>query len=644
MINNLKRDFKMNSNTSNNQIEAAKIYFEKGLQEYEKENYLFAIDNYKKSLEIVPDRLSTLNNLIASFLKIGQLKSANYYINIGLTIDKNDDVLLLNEGVYNLKVKNLDSALISFKKAIFVNPLYCEAYSNIGFVYELLNDSIKAMQSYNKTLDINPYFIEALYKRGNLFAKLGDNIKALSDFNRGLEINPNYQDLLACYMGAKMQVCNWESYYSDKELIKLNILKNNIVTPPFRLLSLFDCPKLHLMTAENYANEEIPYDNILGNINFTSSNTKIKIGYFSADFHNHATSYLMAEIFELHNCDKFEIYAFSYGPNYDDQMRKRLKDAFYKFIDVTDMSDLEIASLVRQLNINIAIDLKGYTGGQRCGIFSKRCAPIQINYLGYPGTMGSELYDYIIADKVLISENEFDNYSEKIILLPNCYQPNDSNKIISDSKTTKGDFNLPLDSFVFCSFNNTYKIQPDLFKIWMNILFKKPNSVLWLIDDNPIAVSNLKNFADKNRVNPDRIIFAKRTILSEHLARHKHADLFLDTFPYNAHTTASDSLWAGLPVLTCKGNSFASRVAASLLNSCGLSDFITNTFDEYESRAIELSNNPELILKAKNHLNLNKFILPLFDAKLYVKNIETAYTLIYENYLNGISPNHIYVD
>jgi tetratricopeptide (TPR) repeat protein len=215
----------MNSNTSNNQMEVAKIYFEKGLQEYEKENYLFAIENYKKSLEIVPDRLSTLNNLIASFLKIGQLKSAKYYINIGLAINKNDDVLLLNEGVYNLKVKNLESALISFNKAIFVNPLYCEAYSNIGFVYELLNDSIKAMQSYNKTLDINPYFIEALYKRGNLFAKLGDNIKALSDFNRGLEINPNYQDLLACYMGSKMQVCNWESYCNDKELLKLNILK-----------------------------------------------------------------------------------------------------------------------------------------------------------------------------------------------------------------------------------------------------------------------------------------------------------------------------------------------------------------------------------------------------------------------------------
>ncbi len=634
----------MNSNTSNNQMEVAKIYFLKGLQEYENGNYLFAIENYKKSLEIVPDRLSTLNNLIASFFKIGKLKSAKYYINIGLTINKNDDVLLLNEGVYNLKVKNLESALISFNKAIFVNPLYCEAYSNIGFVYELLNEPIKAMQSYNKTLDINPYFIEALYKRGNLFVKLGDNVKALCDFNRGLEINPNYQDITACCMGAKMQVCDWENYNEDIEILKNKILKNNIVTSPFRILSFFDCPKLHLKTAENYAEAEIPYDNILGNIIFTRSNTKIKIGYFSSDFHNHATSYLMAEIFELHNSDKFEIYAFSYGPNHEDEMRQRLKNAFYKFIDVTIMSDLEISSLARQLNINIGIDLKGYTGGQRCGIFAKRCAPIQINYLGYPGTMGSKLYDYIIADKVLISENEFDNYSEKIIFLPNCYQPNDSNKIISDCKTTKEDFNLPLNSFVFCSFNNTYKIQPDLFKIWLNILIKKPNSVLWLIDDNPIAVLNLKNFAAKNKVNPDRLIFAKRTNLSEHLARHKHADLFLDTFPYNAHTTASDSLWSGLPVLTCKGNSFASRVAASLLSSCGLSDFITNTFNEYESKAIELSNNPELILKAKNHINLNKFILPLFDAKLYVKNIETAYTLIYENYLNGVLPNHIYID
>jgi len=634
----------MTNNESNYKMKVAKYYFEKGLHEYENENYIFAIENYKKSLETVPNRLSTLNNLIASYFKIGDLNNAEYYINLGLSINPKDDVLLLNNGVYNLRVKNLESALNSFNNAILVNPFYCEAYSNIGFVYEILNDPLNAMQSYNKTLEINPFFIEALYKRGNLFVKLGNNAKALHDFTRGLEIDPNYQDLMACYMGAKMQACDWENYYEDKELIKSNILNKNIVTSPFRLLSLFDCPKLHLKAAENYANAEIPYDKTLGNIISPIKNTKIKIGYFSADFHNHATSYLMAEIFELHNSDKFEIYAFSYGPNLEDEMRKRLKSTFYKFIDVTSMSDFEIASLARQLSINIAIDLKGYTGGQRCGIFAKRCAPIQINYLGYPGTMGSKLYDYIIADRVLVSECEINNYLEKIIFLPNCYQPNDSKKIISDCKKTKRDFNLPLNSFVFCSFNNTYKIQPDLFKIWLNILIRKPDSVLWLIDDNPTAVLNLKNFAACNRVNPDRIIFARRTNLSEHLARHKHADLFLDTFPYNAHTTASDSLWSGLPVLTCKGNSFASRVAASLLSSCGLSDFITNSFDEYESKAIELSNNPELIKKAKNHLNVNKFIMPLFNTKLYVKNIETAYSLIYENHLNRKPPNHIKID
>ena len=530
--------FNMTNNESNYKMKVAKYYFEKGLHEYENENYIFAIENYKKSLETVPNRLSTLNNLIASYFKIGDLNNAEYYINLGLSINPKDDVLLLNNGVYNLRVKNLESALNSFNNAILVNPFYCEAYSNIGFVYEILNDPLNAMQSYNKTLEINPFFIEALYKRGNLFVKLGNNAKALHDFTRGLEIDPNYQDLMACYMGAKMQACDWENYYEDKELIKSNILNKNIVTSPFRLLSLFDCPKLHLKAAENYANAEIPYDKTLGNIISPIKNTKIKIGYFSADFHNHATSYLMAEIFELHNSDKFEIYAFSYGPNLEDEMRKRLKSTFYKFIDVTSMSDFEIASLARQLSINIAIDLKGYTGGQRCGIFAKRCAPIQINYLGYPGTMGSKLYDYIIADRVLVSECEINNYLEKIIFLPNCYQPNDSKKIISDCKKTKRDFNLPLNSFVFCSFNNTYKIQPDLFKIWLNILIRKPDSVLWLIDDNPTAVLNLKNFAACNRVNPDRIIFARRTNLSEHLARHKHADLFLDTFPYNAHTCA----------------------------------------------------------------------------------------------------------
>lgn len=632
------------NNSTNYQFENAKQFFEIGLHEFENSNYLKASENFKKSLEFVPNRLSTINNLIASLLKISDFTNANYYIILGLNLNPNDDALLLNEGVYNLKVKNFELALKSFNKALLINPLYCEAHSNIGYVYELLNDSYNALESYNNALRINSYFIDALYKRGNLFFKLGEYTNALVDLSKGLQINPKYEDLLASYIGVKMKICDWDNYYNNLKFLKNNILHDNIVTSPFRLLSLFDCPSLHHKAAKNYANAEIPLDNSLGNIFFTSKNKKIKIGYFSADFHNHATSYLLSEIIELHNIDNFEIYAFSYGPNFEDQMRKRLKSAFYKFIDITILNDYEIASLVRKLKIDIAVDLKGYTGDNRCGIFSKRCAPIQINFLGYPGTLGSKIYDYIIADKILISGNDVNNYAEKVIFLPNCYQPNDSKRIISKNKKSKEEFNLPSDSFVFCSFNNTYKIQPDLFKIWLNILNKKSNSVLWLINDNSIAVQNLKNFAASNSVNPERIIFAERTNLSDHLARHVHADLFLDTFPYNAHTTASDSLWSGLPVLTCKGNSFASRVAASLLNSCGLFEFITTSFFDYEKKAILLANNPKLIQDSKNHLINNKSTLTLFDSKLYVKNIETAYSLIYEDYLKGKSPNHIYVN
>jgi predicted O-linked N-acetylglucosamine transferase (SPINDLY family) len=258
----------------------------------------------------------------------------------------------------------------------------------------------------------------------------------------------------------------------------------------------------------------------------------------------------MAEIFELHNSDNFEIYAFSYGPNYDDQMRKRLKDAFYKFLDVTDMSDLEIASLVRQLNINIAIDLKGYTKGERTGIFANRVAPIQVNYLGYPGTMAANFFDYIIADKVLISEDNKKFFSEKIVFLPHTYQPNDNKKIILDKKFTRLELGFKKDQFVFCSFNANYKITPQVFNTWMNILKKTNNSVIWLLSSNYMVNENLKLEAEKRGVSSERIIFAKYVDISEHLARISIADLFLDTTPCNAHTTASDALFVGLPILT----------------------------------------------------------------------------------------------
>jgi len=635
----------MKKNSTNNpNYESAKYFFEIGLYEYENENYSKAENNFKKSIEFVHDRLSTLTNLIATLLKLGKNNEAKKFIDIGLKIYKNDAVLLLNKGIFNLRENDLYTALSSFEEALKNNPDCYEAHSNIGSILMLLNNITGALTSFNNALHINPNFVDALYSRANIYMKLGKYDNAFIDFNNAMVVNPQYPDLLSSYLSVKMQTCNWENYYKEKEKLKNNILKNNLVCSPFHLLSLFDNPELHLLAACNFAKSEMSCDNKLGNISYPIKNKKIKIGYFSADFHNHATSYLMVEIFELHNKDIFEIYAFSFGPNSNDEMRVRISSACDKFIDIANKSDYEIGLLCRDLKINIAIDLKGYTGGQRCSIFAKRCAPIQINYLGYPGTLGSKNYDYIIADKILIPEEEHSNFTEKIIYLPNCYQPNDSNKIISNIKTTKADHNLPLDSFVFCSFNNSFKILPETFIIWLNILKNKSNSVLWLIDDNITAVNNLRRFTLDYGVNPERVIFAKRTDLPTHLERHLHADLFLDTFPYNAHTTASDSLWTGLPVLTCSGRSFASRVSASLLNSCGLTNFITYSFEDFENKAIELANNPEIIKKAKEFLKINNKKSTLFNSNLFTMNLEKAYLAVYKNYLNGTPPNNFYID
>ena len=361
-------------------------------------------------------------------------------------------------------------------------------------------------------------------------------------------------------------------------------------------------------------------------------NKKIRIGYYSADYYEHATSYLIAELIELHDKSKFEIFGFSFGPDQDDKMRKRISKAFDQFIDVNLKSDKEVAQLSRDLKIDIAVDLKGFTQFSRFGIFVERCAPIQVNYLGHPGTLGADCIDYIIADKVLIPQKNQKDYSEKIIYLPHCYQVNDSNKKISDKVFTKKELGLPEDGFVFCCFNQSYKITPYVFDIWTRLLKRIDGSVLWLIKDSDIGVNNLKKEAQKRGVEPDRIIFADKISNAEHLARHRLADLFIDTFPYTAHTTCSDALWSSLPVVTRIGQSFVSRVSASLLTAIGLSELITKKEKEYEELAFKIANNKSLLNEIKKKLNKNKLIKPLFNTKLFTKNIESAFIIMHERY------------
>ena len=352
----------------------------------------------------------------------------------------------------------------------------------------------------------------------------------------------------------------------------------------------------------------------------------------------------MAELIELHDHQRFELIGISFGPYHRDQMQTRLEQAFDQFIDASAMSDLQIATLSRELKIDIAIDLKGFTQNCRTGIFAYRAAPLQVNYLGYPGTMAAEYMDYLIADKVLIPEQSQGAYSEKIAYLPHSYQVNDRKRVISDKVFTRAELGLPEQGFVFCSFNNNYKILPATFESWMRILKAVEGSVLWLYEDNAAAAEHLKKEAHRQGVDSARIIFATKMPLEEHLARHQLGDIFLDTLPYNAHTTASDALWAGLPVLTLIGQSFASRVAASLLNAIGLPELITTSPQEYEALAIALAKNPERLTAIKTKLANNRLTSPLFDTPLFTKDLEQIYMKMYERYQGDLAPDTIMVN
>jgi predicted O-linked N-acetylglucosamine transferase (SPINDLY family) len=419
-------------------------------------------------------------------------------------------------------------------------------------------------------------------------------------------------------------------------------MANEKVIQPFALLTLSNDTFLHKKSSEIYIQSRYPFNPVLEPIVKRPASQKIRIGYFSADFRNHAVSLLTAELYELHDKNKFEIIAFSFGVDDKSPIRSRLQQAFNQFIDVSNMSDLKIALLARKLEIDIAVDLGGFTTGSRTGIFSYRAAPVQLSYIGYLGTMGAEYYDYLLVDKTVIPQSIQKFYSEKIVYLAS-YQANDRKRTISEKKFTSEELGLPKTGFAFCCFNNNYKILPSTFDSWMRILNAVEGSVLFLYADNEWAKANLIDEAILRGVDSARLIFGERIPTEEYLARYRVCDLFLDTFPYNAGTTASDALWVGLPVLTLMGQSFASRMAASLLNAIGLPELITNTQAEYETLAIELAMNQQKLRDIKLKLANNRLTAPLFDTPLFVKNIEAAYLTMVEQYQADLESEHIFV-
>jgi protein O-GlcNAc transferase len=368
---------------------------------------------------------------------------------------------------------------------------------------------------------------------------------------------------------------------------------------------------------------------------------RLRIGYLSNDFRNHATSHLMKSLFSLHDRANFEIFAYSFGADDNSEYRRYISASCEHFQDIINLSIEESARQIFNDGIHILIDLKGYTAGSRNGILALRPAPIQVNYIGFPGTMGADLIDYIIGDATVTPPEFVDSFSEKLVTLPHSYFVNDHQQVISSTPITRSQYNLPESAFVFCCFNNNYKIDPLIFDVWMRILANVPGSVLWLLVRFPVVEDNLRREAQARGISSDRLIFAEYHEKPEHLARHQLADLFLDTLYYNAHTTASDALWAGLPVITCPGKTFASRVAASLLTAVGLPELITNNLEQYEELAIHLAHSPAELSQLKQKLAANRTTYPLFDTPRFTRNLEQAYRAMWETYAAGKLPQAI---
>jgi protein O-GlcNAc transferase len=601
-----------------------------------------AIEHYDQAITLNPNYLEAYLNKGSILFELKKFDEALLQFNTALNINPDSAEAWFGQGNSLFFLRYFERATISFEKAIQFNSESAEYWSNKGKALFFLKRHNEAIEHYDKALIINPELAEIWVNKSNALQALKNFDDSLICMQKALRINPELKFASGDFLFFKMQMCDWSDFNYLKNNIENQIISGKAVSRPFPLLALSESPAIHQRVAEIYAHSEFPENIDLGPLIKKPINKKIRIGYFSADFKNHAVAILIAGLFENHDRNNFELFAFSFV-NVNDEMRGRLLKSFDHFIDVETKTDLEVAKLARISLIDIAIDLSGFTSGSRTGVFSYRAAPIQINYLGYAGTLGSKYFDYIIADKVVIPFESRNFYSEHIIYLPNSYQVNDRLRIISDKKFTRLDFNLPQNSFIYCCFNNSYKILPVTFASWMRILNSVENSVLWLLEDNLSAKNNLLMEVDKFKIDPCRIIFAERMPPSDHLARHHLADLFLDTFPYNAHTTASDALWAGLPVLTRTGESFASRVAASLLYSIDLPELVTDAVEKYEALAIELGQNPGLLKTLKKKLANNRLTTPLFDTALFTKNLECAYFQVYENYQKDLDVMDIYL-
>ena len=600
-----------------------------------------ALASYVEAIRLTPVDAKAHNGRGLVLADLAQLEAAIGAFDAALALNPKYAEAHNNRGMALSRLKRHEAARAAYDAAIAVRADYAEAYNNRGVTLRDLGQSEAALASHTRAIEIQPEAPEAYNNRGIMFVEQRRYGEAIADYRRALELKPDYAFLNGALLHTHMQICDWTDYDRQLAVLTARIERGEQASSPFPVLALSDSPALHRRAAEIWTQAEFPPDPVLGAFAPRSARAKIRVGYFSMDFRAHPMPQLLLGMLEAHDRQSFETYIFSYGPDTADAMRQRSRRAVDHFFDVREKSDREIAALARACEIDIAVDLAGYTADSRTGIFALRAAAIQINYLGFPGTMGAAYYDYVIADHVVVPSEQRQFYAEKVVRMPHCYQVNDASRALGEQSFTRADLGLPAVGFVFCCFNNNFKITPEVFSSWMRILLCVEGSVLWLLQDNALVVENLRKEAERRGVDGKRLHFAPRTTQGEHLKRHEAADLFLDTAPYNAHTTSSDALWMGLPVLTQPGVSFPARVAASTLLALDLPELIAASTEEYEARAVELATHPERLAALKAKLLENRLIKPLFDGKLFARHMEAAYRQMAALRHAGLAPDHI---
>jgi protein O-GlcNAc transferase len=540
-----------------------------------------------------------------------------------------------NLGITQAKLGQFEGAVASYRQALALKAKPGVICGDLGRALTALGRHAEAADAFKQALEAAPDQVARYCDLAAALVQAGKHAEAVEVCRRGLAVAPSNGGLLSLLGLSQRRICDWSDLAARTRQLLDYVADGDRQLPPFVLLAATDDPAVHLAAARNFVGARpavavpAPRMQVRG---------KLRVGYLSADLHEHATAHLMAEMFERHDRERFDTFAFSHGPNDGSAMRKRLEAAFTGFFDVARESDTAVADRIRAAGIDVLVDLKGHTQDNRIAILAGRPAPMQVHYIGYPGTLGCDFIDYLIADEVVVPPGQQALYAEKLVYLRGSYQVNDSTRVVDPHTPSRADCKLPQDGFVFCCFNNSYKITPAVFDVWMRLLHAVPGAVLWLLADNRAARDNLWREAESRGIARERLVFAPRAKLAQHLARHRLADLFLDTLPYNAHTTASDALWTGLPVLTCAGRGFAARVAASLLHAVGLPELITQSLDEYERLALRLATDAAALADIRAKLARNLPTAPLFDAARTTRQIEAAYLEMAAIYRRGERP------